>query len=396
MLGAEPAAAGSIPPTLTLPRKGGGKLQTDCNRTAPSMGSCFSGSFPSMGSWEWGSSVRRVKGDMLFLTRASHRLGQGCLSAGFSLALIGSAAAEDAPAGDRPAAGVEAQVTSGRLTLEAQGAPLAEVLRAIGEAGRFEVVLRGAFAMPVRESFADRPLEDAIRDLVEGHSVVVLRDDPGPEAGAVKLAEIRVIEDPDLAASEDEAPVADEGILEEDAEPTLTDREAFRLSRLGVPPPTRESVLIELGDPDQAERVAAVPKVGSLGPGAALDILAGIFAEEEDPLVRSRAVAALTRLEGPGAGMLLRERALRDEDAELRMQALNALASSAGERSVTVLGRILAQDADPQVREAAISALQRVGGDWGRRYVENAAADRDPKIRTAAEQALQAWPPSPD
>ena len=52
----------------------------------------------------------------------------------------------------------------------------------------------------------------------------------------------------------------------------------------------------------------------------------GVFAEEDDPLVRSRAVAALTRLDGPGARGLLRERALADEDAELRMQALNALA----------------------------------------------------------------------
>jgi HEAT repeat protein len=94
--------------------------------------------------------------------------------------------------------------------------------------------------------------------------------------------------------------------------------------------------------------------------------------------------------------MLLRARALGDEDAELRMQALNAFATSTGERSVAVLGRSLAQDPDPQVREAAISALQRIGGGWGRRHVETAAADRDPKIRTAAEQALAAWPRSPD
>jgi hypothetical protein len=342
-----------------------------------------------------GGRLLQGDGNMGWLMRGGRRIRQGCLSAGFFLTLIGSAAAEDPPAG------VEAVVADGRLTLQADGAPLAEVLRAIGAAGEFEVVLRGAFAAPVRESFADRPLEDAIRDLAEGHSVVVLRDDPGPEAGAVNLAEIRVIENPDLAASEDALPGeppqdgAEEAGLEDDADDLLTEREAFRLSRLGMPPPTREDILIELGDPDQALRVAAVPKVSTLAPGAALNILAGVFAREDDPLVRSRAVAALTRLEGPGAGMLLRERALRDEDAELRMQALNALASSAGERSVTVLGRILAQDSDPQVREAAISALQRVGG-WGRRYVENAAADRDPKVRTAAEQALAAWPPSPD
>ncbi|MGH6898169.1 MAG: hypothetical protein ACREJ5_16745, partial [Geminicoccaceae bacterium] len=107
---------------------------------------------------------------MLSRTRSGRRLWQGCLSAGFLLSLITAAAAQDraSPAKAPSAAGVEAQITSGLLTLEADGAPLAEVLRAIGAAGGFEVVLRGGFAAPVRESFADRPLEDAIRALVEG------------------------------------------------------------------------------------------------------------------------------------------------------------------------------------------------------------------------------------
>ncbi len=153
--------------------------------------------------------------NMLFLTCAAHRLWQACLSAGFFLALIASAAAEDAPAEGPSAAGVEARVTDGRLTLQADGTPLAEVLRAIGAAGGFEVVLRGAFATPVSESFADRPLEDAIRELVEGHSMIVRHGDPDPETGATALAEIRVLENPDLAAAAETA--ADEPVPEADA-----------------------------------------------------------------------------------------------------------------------------------------------------------------------------------
>jgi len=78
------------------------------------------------------------------------------------------------------------------------------------------------------------------------------------------------------------------------------------------------------------------------------------------------------------------------------VQALNALATSAGERSVNVLGRALRQDPEPEVRMATIRALQRVGGDWGRRYVERAAADLDPEIGAAAEQALASWPETSD
>ncbi len=109
---------------------------------------------------------------MPFLTRRGDRFWQGCLSVGFCLGPVLVAAAQDeraSPAKDPPAAGVEVEVTGGLLTLDADGAPLAEVLRAIGQAGGFEVVLRGGFRAPVRESFADRPLEDVIRRLVAGH-----------------------------------------------------------------------------------------------------------------------------------------------------------------------------------------------------------------------------------
>ena len=333
-------------------------------------------------------------------TATGRRLWKDCMSAGFVLSLISSAAAQDhqpRPAKARPVPGIETLVTDALLTLRADGAPLAEVLRAIGAAGGFRVVLRGAFVMPVRESFAGQPLEDAIRRLVEGHSVVVLRDAPASASGAADLAEIRVIENPALAASEGagadrSAPVVAESAPDEATDEPPLDREAFRLSRLGEPPPTRDDVLFELGDPDPAARVAAVPKVGSLGPRAAIGILSGVFAEEDDPQVRSRAVAALTRLDGLDTRGLLRERALEDDDPALRMQALNALAASAGDRSVNVIGQALRQDAEPEVRMAAIRALGRVGGDWARRYLERAVTDLDPEIGLAAEQALAAWP----
>lgn len=334
---------------------------------------------------------------------SGRRLWQDCLSAGFVLGLISSAAAQDhqpAAATDRPAPDVEAEVANGLVTLHAEGAPLAEVLRAIGEAGSFEVVLRGELASPVRDAFADQPIEDAIRRLARGHSVVVLRGDLDPASGAAAVSEVRVIENPARAALDD-ARSADsdrDGVAAagaDAADDPPADREAFRWSRQGVPPPTREDILFELSDPDPAIRVAAVPKVGVFEPRAALGVLAEVFAEAEDELVRSRAVAALTRLEGPGARMQLRRWALADQDPALRAQALSALATTAGERSVDVLGRALRRDPGPEVREAAIRALRRVGGARARRYVERARA-LDPELGFAAEQALAEWPRSAD
>lgn len=102
--------------------------------------------------------------------------------------------------------------------------------------------------------------------------------------------------------------------------------------------------------------------------------------------------AALTRLDGPGARGLLRERALGDDDPGRRMQALNALAASAGERSVNILGRALRPDFEPKVRMTALRALGRVGGDSARHALKRATRDVDPEISLAAEEALAAGP----
>jgi hypothetical protein len=205
---------------------------------------------------------------------------------------------------------VEATVDAGRLTLQTEGAPLAEVLRVVGEAGSFRVVLRGKLAEPIHRTFTNEPLEDAIRRLVEGHSVVILHADPDPVSGAGKLAEIRVIENPAPAASEaaDAEPNAadpqvsfsePEVAPEEEATDPVAREEAYRQAVFGYVPPAKEDLLFELDEPDPAVRVAAVPKVGSLRPSEAIEVIADVFASDEDTTVRSRAVAALSRLQGP-------------------------------------------------------------------------------------------------
>jgi hypothetical protein len=206
------------------------------------------------------------------------------------LGLISAAAAEDQRSAEAespaaPSLGIEVEVTDGLLTLRADGEPVADVLRAVGVAGAFEVVLRGAFAMPVREWFADRPLEDAIRRLLEGHSVVFLRNDRAPASAAAGLAQVRAIENSARTAAED-ANRDDAGLLsanDDATEKAQLGREAFRLANRGVPPPTGDDILFELGEPDQAARVTAIPKVGSLQPREAVAILSGVFAEDEDP-----------------------------------------------------------------------------------------------------------------
>ena len=291
------------------------------------------------------------------------------------------------------AAGVAARIDDGRLTVRPQGAPLADVLRAIGAAGGFEVILRGPLTEPVDEDIARVPLEEAVRALVGSHGLMVLRAAPSADQTQGDVVEIRVrarggATAQDLAPSDPGQAAAQEGVAWQEEIDPAERREAYRQAVGDYVPPTREELTLALSAPATEDRIVAVPKVGMLAPGEAVAVLEDALSEDQDALVRSRAVAALTRLEGPAAGRLLRQRALEDADPDLRSQAINAIATSRGERSVNVLARAMREDPDPEIRRVAIQALGRVEGDWARRYLERAARTLDPELRSVAEQAL--------
>lgn len=324
----------------------------------------------------------------------SNRRMRGWLAVALALCLGAGAVAQ----ADEVPAGVVARIDDGRLTLQPHGAPLAEVLKAIGAAGGFAVVLRGPLAEPVSQEVADVSLEQAIRSLVGAHGLIVLRAAPHGDQTVGEVAEIRVRARPQAAsgmASSDPAPTPppddmaqQEDVVQQEELNPAKRQQAYREAVLAYIPPTREDLMVALSAPATEDRVVAVPKVGVLPPDEAIAVLEGALAEDQDALVRSRAVAALTRLEGQAADRLLCQRALEDADAGLRAQALNAIATSRGERSVNLLARALRQDPDPQIREVAIRALGRIEGDWVRRYLERAARTLDPGLRRVAEQAL--------
>ena len=110
----------------------------------------------------------------------------------------------------------------------------------------------------------------------------------------------------------------------------------------------KAQVLLELGSPRRADRVAAVAKVAQLAPGEAVEVLSAVFLSEPDARVRSRAIAASMRIATPASTALLRRWALEDADPALRAQALYALVALSGERNTTIFGRVLRMDADLQ------------------------------------------------
>jgi hypothetical protein len=210
---------------------------------------------------------------------------QACLLTGFCLWLIAPALAKHrgvvraSQAHEPWGSGIAVRIDEGLLTLQVDAAPLAEVLRAIGTAAPIRVTIRGALDQPVSVSFSDRPLEAAIRELVGQHSLILIRADSRSAPGTPPLTEIRVVESRSaMPAQAAEAPAQslDDSDEDYDAGERMTEREALRLASRGLSPPTEEDIRFALDDPDQATRVAAIPKVGSLRPGAAIGILSGV------------------------------------------------------------------------------------------------------------------------
>ena len=320
-----------------------------------------------------------------------------CLQAGFVAVWVGMApvaavaatGAEDVPAGDQSTPALEVTIEDGLVTLRADGASLAEVLQAVGDAGALRVILNGELATPVHDTFSAQPLDRAIRRLVGDRTLVMMREPVG-QGGAPALAEVRVVGDD--AGTQTSGEPAEKPVARGSARPSPAPPDD-QPPTLDVDwPRTKENILLELRDVEPEVRMAAVLKTASLSTGEAYGVLSEVFADEEDMLVRSRGVAAATRLDGRTRAALLQRQAMHDEDPELRMQALNALAASEERRVAPTLGHIVRFDPEPQVRLTAVHALQRIGGDRARSYLEVAVEDWDPELGEAAKQVLAGWP----
>jgi HEAT repeat protein len=274
---------------------------------------------------------------------------------------------------------IEVKIDDGLLTLRADDAPLAEVLRSLADAAAFRVTLHGDFAEPVTIALLGQPVWRALVRLSAGHSVVALSSKSGTGPDDWKLRDVRIYEN--ARHHRDGRP-----------EKAAAARADGRNDVVATPNPLTAEILAELAEADQLRRAAAVAKVGALPPPEAVKILSGVLSDQAmGERVRSRAIAALTRIKGRNAGALLRERALNDKDAPVRVQAINALAATAGAQAISTLGRVLRLERNPGVRSAAVDVLARLGGEPARTQVEYATLDAHSEVRAAARRALAAW-----
>ena len=263
-----------------------------------------------------------------------------------------------------PDARIEVQVRNGLVSLNVRDAPVAEVIRKIGEEAGFETVVLGPLDHQITRSLTEMPVYDAVRRLARETTFVMILARSKSHAEAAPIKEVRL----------------------------------YR-STLGQPPPDHVTTVKDAVDPevlaglsadDARARIRAVQKLGRTGEESAVAVLEQVIRKDDDPMVRAQAAAALGKIGSERAVPAL-EAALRDPVQSVRIQAVRGLGRIGEESSARILGELLLHDADRRVRRTAAWSLGRVKGELARSYLEAASSDPDSAVRSSANQGLGRW-----
>jgi hypothetical protein len=284
----------------------------------------------------------------------------GALLVGFS----GKAGVAQVSAQLDPDARIEVEVRNGLASLKVRNAPVAEVIRRIGEEAGFETVVLGPLDGRITGSFTKIPVYDAVRRLARETIFVMIHAPGGPDAEAGPIMEVRLYR----SAPEQPAP------------------SGLATAQDGVD----QDLLAELSQDDAQARIRAVQKLGRTGEAAAIAVLERVLSEDGDSLVRGQSAAALGRI-GSERVIPALQAALADQDQSVRVQAVRGFGRLGGERSAQILGEVLLYDADRRLRRTAAWSLGQLDSELARSYLDAAARDSDSVVRKTAKQVLGRW-----
>lgn len=277
----------------------------------------------------------------------------------------------------RAADDIDLVVDGNRVTLDVGTVPLADVLRAIGDAGGFDVKIEGDLGEVQSQRLRNLPMPRAIKRLSGDHGLIMQY---GPDGRALRA--VRVHAASSIGASPEEREAARKRAAER--RQAVLARAAASTPAAPAPPDRRGGPLADLS---QSERFARLRELSRQGDAASLPELGDVLRDDPDPALRRAAAAAIANIGGPEAADAL-EDALDDEERTVRIQALRALRSADQESANDAFADVLASDPDPAVRRAAVELAAGLGAA-GEDLLEMALDDEDEAVVRAAESALR-------
>lgn len=237
------------------------------------------------------------------------------------------------------------------LSVDIPGVPLKRVLVELGRKLPAKVYLaEGMGNEPVTAKFRDLPLDQGIKQLLEGKSYLMVREKLPALKGRGDARETRISEIRVLGKDGSALPAAQLTELKED--PAALKDELAVLAKLA-----RESA-------DPKERIKAMQlfldKADGSDEAGRVDVLmSGV--KDSDPRVQKSALSLVSELnEVPPTIEPIEELALKANRPDMRSAALSAAITARGADATPLIEQALREDSDPVVRKAAEQGLVRI------------------------------------
>ncbi len=196
------------------------------------------------------------------------------------------------------------------LTVDARNTTLEQVLYAIGEKARLEVIINGKLSpKPSSWSIVNKPLIDSIRSLAGSHNVAMRYGD----RLTGKVAKLWIF------GNQDEIQYLSE-MVKQDNYPLITRLKAVNdLKKIGSKQASK--VLSKcLGDRDPSLRIEAIKSINDIGADHAIPIIGRVLFSDPDPEVRMSALQLIAEQDSEASRAFLKV-ALEDKDKNVRQAA---------------------------------------------------------------------------
>jgi hypothetical protein len=215
---------------------------------------------------------------------------------------------------------LEIAATSAGMTVNVHEVPLADVLEAIGRHAGILIVLGGTLDTLVSETLIDIPLDQGIRRLSRGHSVVFIYAGASAAANDAALSEVWVMSASSASGSRDPYSVTPRA----GAGPRDDGRGADTRGRSTASErPVQLTRALKFGTLETRLRLIEAV-VRERGEHAAIDVLRDAATHDADPRIRMGAIQVLTFMPSRDAVEAIRA-TLGDRHAGVRAEALSAL-----------------------------------------------------------------------
>jgi hypothetical protein len=253
------------------------------------------------------------------------------------------------------------EIRGGLVSVEVEDVPLSELIAEIGRKAGFATVGESPPDLRVSITIIGRPIDEVVRRLAHDVTFVILYGSDQPGGGPGSIEEVRLYPAPTTATASNAV---------------------ARPSTVGA-----LQGFAGLDAHDDQTRLQAVQSLSSQGSTEALSALGQILAEDELPVIRAQAAAALGK-SGNEAAVAALLAALEDPDASVRVQAVQGLGHFDGADMARILGQVLMEAPDRRLRRTALHALERLDNEAALAYLDTALADSDSVIRKLAAQSL--------